>query len=607
MSARRKSSVSAAPTSAAPPRSHLPLALRIFLRTVTSYAGFRWLLGTMLFLGICGVFLQWIVMPILTVVLPAHLFDFSYYYVAALALLENPHVNVYDPHVLPSVALAHHLKYVAGGRFDYPLLLPIALIPLALFSYQTAARIWFFFSLLLWMLNTALLTEWLHRGLFGGAATTSQHITGWPFSFAASRASGLWRNPWHWLRARWSGSSDVSRFAVIFSMFVCVSYAPMIEAQTLGQATMLMLTCFLLAAWFVQRGHPEIAGFFLTVATLIKIFPIVLIAYFFLQGRWRVVFGAAVSFVLLLVAMAAVVGVSGILSMLGIFSAVSTTQLSVILNESLSRMPMWIVTEFGGSPSTITAIVGNLLIAVVSLLFVITMLAKVKRKRDMARLPHPPYEDTEYERLGFSWAICTMLLVIPISQEHYDIWLLPAILFCVGYIARSIGRNLRDDMGRVKSDVMLMLGAIIALALSFYDLPFGYDGALTLSLGPYILGHPLRPIFMLARPIAALTLWLVVWMLFLRQRPLSQTPQHSRPITLASINEPVEALLPIETDAREQDSQSIQVGDPVSTRFAIVDIPWQRLSQVMAVALGALVLVRIVTELLASFAVATPR
>lgn len=597
--------------------SRLILTIRVRASGLATYTGFRWLMRIMLGLVVLQICLQWIITPILLIVLPSqeflpphsyYLLDFSFYYVAAYALRENPHVNLYSPLVLPAVAHTHHLFYdVAEGRFDYPLLLPILLIPLAFFTFQTAARIWFVINVLLWMLNTALIIAWLRRGLLGVTVTSRDGVRRRIATTELDSKSRNWRDLGGHLRDRWHTLSSASQFALVFGLLVCLGYAPMIEAQALGQATMIMLTCFLLAPWFIERGHPEIAGFLLTVAALIKIFPVILIAYYLFQRRWRVVFGALASFFLLLGAMAIVVGIPGILSMIGIFSAVSTTQLSTVLNESLAHAPVWIAIELGSSSNIVTAIIGDLLVAVIALAFMLGILVKNWRDHHAANKRDLSNTQTEDDYLGYSWALCTMLLVIPISQEHYDIWLLPAILFCLGFIIRRLGLNLRDVAGRMRPEVMLALGVIVALVITFDNLPFHYDGTLSLNLGPYIMGHPLRPLFMLLRPIGALLVWFVAGILFLRPSLRTRLSQSGKLVTSARVGERVGSRHGVSAGGREEHEQSGYGTDRIAPLPGPGDVPWQSLAGTLLSFLGALIVMRVVVQVVVNVAIATPK
>ncbi len=560
-------------------------------RSIVSYGAYRWLLRGFLGIGVLQALAVWVIIPLEILTRPPVMYDFSYYYVAALALRLDSHANIYDPSLMPSVAHAHHLfLYTAAGTFNYPLLLPLALIPLTLLSFDIAARIWFMFNLLLWLLNSALLIDLLWRGLYGFAAA--------PTARTPAKASVR-------LVARWRDLTDAQRFTLIFGWFVCVLFAPLVAAQMLGQASMLMLTCFLVALWLLRRARPELAGALLTIPILIKVFPAFLLVYFVFRRQWRVLLGAICGFVVLIVAFAAVVGLSGVLLMRDIFTAVTTGVLMTFQNVSLARAPMWVAIELGARPTNATAaLIGDLLIAGVALAFFSGMLVKARREQRATpaqRHELPRSGMREDEVFGYCWALCTMVLVSPITWEHYLIWLLPALMLSLGYILRQIGPGLRDVAGRVKPAAILLMALMLALVLTIGNLPFDYDGTVTPSLGPNILGHPMRPLFMLIRPIGSLLIWSVAGLFYLRHSThawRSQSGSQSES-PVASIE--AQALAPSDGVL----GSGVRATAPLMAT-ATADIPWQRLLLVLLSFLGVFFLSTLIYQVVFDIATAFP-
>lgn len=544
------------------------------------YLFFRLSLGVTLIIALLQLTIAWVVEPIAVLSSAPFLFDFSYYYVAALTLRLNPHANIYDPRVMPAMAHARHLFIgVGAGTFNYPLLLPIALMPLTLLSFPLAARIWYFFNIALWILNTALLIDLLRLGLLGASSDSQGQARNWLHSIRGV----TWRS----LIARLRGRSDAARFTFVFGLFVCLFYGPTIATQNLGQASMLILTCFLLALWFLRRGRPELAGVMLTIATLIKIFPVFLLLYFALRRQWRVVLGALGSLLILLAGMVAVVGLSGVLLMRDILSAVTSGVFTTFQNESLERAPMWIAIELGMRPDNpAAALVGRALMALAGLAFLAIVFVLMRRERRgtptstshffssfSSSLAHEV--DEEDLVLGFCWALCTMLLISPVNWEHYDIWLLPAMLFGLGYTLRHAGSSLRDAKRRWKPDAWLALMILAALTLTFSHLPLGYDGTLTLSPGPYVAGHPLRPFFMLLRPTSAVLVWLATGVLFVRHRISAQRPPEAS-AALTTGERPHVAARSLLDAWRYWLNYSLD-----GSTAAAASVPWQRLFGVL--------------------------
>src|SRR5262249_50098133 len=95
---------------------------------------------------------------------------------------------------------------------------------------------------------------------------------------------------------------------------------------------------------------------------------------------------------------------------------------------------------------------------------------------------------------------------MPITWEHHDAWLLPAIVVCLGYALRGLARP--DGPRARRRSALLALGtALVGYILTMNPLPLGYESLMTFSPGPYLGGHPGRPYLMLLRPLSALLLW----------------------------------------------------------------------------------------------------
>src|SRR5262249_33666507 len=147
-----------------------------------------------------------------------------------------------------------------ASGYIYPPLLAVLLEPLTAFSCQDASRIWRLANALIWVAVTILL------------------------------AYQLWR--------RWSAHRLLAVALVVIASGC--SYL-LLYGLLLGQVILLILGGIVLAAWLLEHGHPFTAGLVLAFLTLIKLLPAILILYLLLRGNWRVVAGAALGGVLLLV------------------------------------------------------------------------------------------------------------------------------------------------------------------------------------------------------------------------------------------------------------------------------------------------------------------
>jgi hypothetical protein len=181
-------------------------------------------------------------------------------------------------------------------------------------------------------------------------------------------------------------------------------------------------------------------------------------------------------------------------------------------NEALARVPLWISIALGGGRSGLASFAGYVLIALVGIAFALGM----RRVRRMPELPEPMR--VGHETLGFFWAMSTMVLMSPLTWNHHDVWLLPALI--AGFFATLpyCARGLRDEYGHLRREVALLLCAAFGYALTVNNMPFGYDGATQFIIGPYIGSVALRPFFMLLRPAGALLAWIAVGVPFVWPR-----------------------------------------------------------------------------------------
>ncbi|MFI5271665.1 MAG: glycosyltransferase 87 family protein [Ktedonobacterales bacterium] len=462
----------------------------------------RMLLRVTLLLIAAGALMQWWMTVLSYYVSFNGFYDFSFYYDAALALRANPHANLYDPHVLAAVAAQHHV-FLGTGVFQYPPLLPIIFIPISHVSFGRASQLWLLFDAVLWLAGTLLLIGVLRRGLHGAVRPLPRpRLRG---ARPASWLGGLW----DW----WALLPDADLFAIATVTFVSLSNDPLQQALRLGQASMLVFFLIALAFWLLSRTRSLSVGLVLAAAVMIKALPIVLAGYFVLRGRWRIVAGTLAGCVALLAGMALVVGPQGLLAMRAIIGNGVGDSMRY-QNEALARVPLWLGIAATGHPSTLLVNAGYGLIVLVAVAFVAGVFVAARRHRAAATLRGA--HSVTFELLGFSWAVCTMLLVSPISWVHHSAWLLPPFVLCLGYTLARLAGGVRGATGRLRPEVYVVVALIVGLVLTMYPLPFQYDSDSTLALSQLFLHRPVRPLFMLLRPLGGLLLWFGSGALFLR-------------------------------------------------------------------------------------------
>lgn len=460
-------------------------------------------------------------------------YDFSVYYAAALALRGNPHANIFDPNVLRAAASVHGAFLMpVATLYLYPPLLAILMIPLTTISFAASAHVWAITNLALWLISTGLLISLARYELSSSGSPLALRAGG---LLTALRQRHLMRR----LVERLMTMPDIPLLAGALVIFLSLTSGPLQEGVVIGQVTMFVFFLTVCAPWLERRGQARLCGALLALAALIKVFPLVLIGYYLLRGRWRVVIGAAVTFVVLIAGMVAVVGVQGVLATRSILTngVSSGTQFQ---NEALSRLPFWLSVLVGHELHTAATAAGYALVALVAIAFVAGVLActwRHQQPRDRSADARPLPGAGAHELVGYGWALCTMILVSPVTWEHHLAWVLPAFLFALWYVARELLGAPRQWRSRaVMTGLLLALALIVGYALISQDLPFGYDGRVVFDPSPYIFFHHIlaRPLFMIQRPLGVLLIWGVSGYLFLRGRPTADAALPAPPGTAES-------------------------------------------------------------------------
>lgn len=412
-------------------------------------------------------------------------FDFSWYYLWAWTFRLNPHASVYDPAVLRPIAAQVHFTYLTQ-MFPYPPPLPLLMLPLTWLPFRTAARVWLAVDFALWLASAALLVSWVRGATQGMLA-----------------AGGKVR------------LSLVSRFIAMITFFLVLAYSPLAQGVELGQASVLILFLLLLTAWLEQREHPVAAGAALALNVWIKPYPLLLVAYYAFTRQWRLLRGFAATFAAIVVALLFIVGPANLLAMRAVFfeGGGLTTSFD---NTALARVPYWLALEAGAQPGSLATVLGYAMAAAVAAAFGgVMLLAWRHRGRGL-----PPGSDRSEgvlrNALGFAWALTTMILVSPITWEHYEAWLLPGFGLAFACSVLGVTGSPAGDARVMLRRALPLAAVVVSYALTMADLPFGYDGDAAFHLAPFVAGHPLRPPFMLIRPLGALLLWFVLARLYTR-------------------------------------------------------------------------------------------
>lgn len=167
--------------------------------------------------------------------------DFSHYYAAALAMRQG--IDPYVTDLTPEASrLGLELKQI--NRATYPPTFLVAFEPLTLLSPHAAYWTWF-----------------------------------------AINVIGLVAALWMLFRDFWG----IDPFMAMALVALAMLYPPLWEHFRFAQCQILILVMLILIMRALRRGDERAAGLWLALATLLRVFPILLAGYFIARRRWRAI------------------------------------------------------------------------------------------------------------------------------------------------------------------------------------------------------------------------------------------------------------------------------------------------------------------------------
>lgn len=452
--------------------------------------------GPLLGAVVAAAALHWLIQAGFILYVIPYQVDFNVYFAAGAALHANPGANIYSLDVLRHAAAAHPGATLPVENYFYPPLLAVALQPLTLLPFKTAATIWIVGNLLVWLGCVVLLMSWASEVL--ATFQTTMPVV----SESLARGRGWWR-----------ARSPVERAGLALTAFLALSYVPLEHGIILGQISGLILLLLLAMPLLVRRGLPEVAGGALALAIMLKVLPLALVPYLIVRRQWRLLLGMLGGLIVLTGAMIPAgvplpMVVQGILGDALNHFDTNSTNFAHFNNQGLSQIPLWLALAFGGKPDSATTWLGYTLIGAVGISYLWIL------RLTWRAMPHATPASGHLDLLGWGWAICAMLLMSPITWQHYYDWLLPVIMvgLCLALGVLWKARSNAGSVGGAAQSVRaaLVLGAVMAGAylLTMGQLPYLYDFTARLTLGPTVLGQPVRPFFMVLRPLAAVVAWI---------------------------------------------------------------------------------------------------
>lgn len=224
-----------------------------------------------------------------------------------------------------------------------------------------------------------------------------------------------------------------------FLNFTCFTlwWYPVTYCLGTGQSSMIIAAC-LVSGWFCLRFEKAYAaGFFFAIATLIKLFPGLVLLYLLMMKKWRAFF-ATVSFILLgLCVTAFIVGFDNMRTYTIIMIARDIDEFrGFVLNHSvcgivtklIGKRTVW--TEPLAELPRISSLLIILLNAAV-LIYTILKISKTAAKEELA----------DY---AFALTLVAMLLLSPLTWGHiFPVLILPIGLLLREYIEEPSSRRLR--------------------------------------------------------------------------------------------------------------------------------------------------------------------
>ena len=261
------------------------------------------------------------------------------------------------------------------------------------------------------------------------------------------------------------------------------NYQPLYDTLAYGQTDIILLFCFTLVLWAIHTQRPEWAGIVVAFLTMIKIYPVLLLAFFVIKRQWKGVIGFVIGMIIWNLIAIMVIGwdihvqyVTRILPSIG-----GTT--SWIENQTIAGfITRWYDNPFAmsrfsfHSVERIATLISGGLSALVCLLAF----------RDT------PIRDSRFA-VQYAMFVMLMVIAIPVAWMHYSTLLIlvflimfwhyqtkivnivPAVLFAMSYALIAFGNfrsfNYPTNLGIVSilMSSYKFYGMILLLIVLFYE------------------------------------------------------------------------------------------------------------------------------------------
>jgi glycosyl transferase family 87 len=405
------------------------------------------IVALLLALGVFGYWGVW---------LPLHSsgYDFTGPYEAGYALAHHASLQVYD--VQMQRVFNDQVLHLPDGPSDFRWTPPSAalLIPFGYLPYAAARILW-------WALSLAALLASLW--LLARCVTTTARKAG--------RVIPTW--------------------VMGLTLFGAAALAqPVTDSLRLGQSTTFLLLGFALVAYGAVEDRPVVAGVGLAIAILDKLFPGILLLFFFWRGNYRLCLATLATIALLIVVTLPFTGIAMYGAFVEALRTYSNQPNAGPVNLSLYHALIVVAAALlhPGASEPTSGPIPVLALLVCLALFGAMLLAQ--GAPDMLRRWRPARWGQRHETMApmtplfaVSWAICSLVLVEPIVWIFYYILLLAPL-------AWLISAFVTDSDGRARRWLLVGLIGYLIATLVF---PFDPRTAEPMSAA-YVLGIASHPV-----------------------------------------------------------------------------------------------------------------
>ena len=315
--------------------------------------------------------------------------DFSHYYLSAAALRSGQ--NPYNTDLAPMGA-ALGLQVDEINRATYPPTFVLCFEPLTLMRPVSAYWTWFGLNVLALALAFALL---LQNGSLGFARA---------MTFVA----------------------------------LAILYPPLMEHFKYAQSQIAVLLCLVLMMRSLRQGDQILAGLLLAFATMLRVFPIVMVGYLLVERKWLALRWMTIGIAVIGVVTLAFVGWTASLSFLRLFGFLTSKHWyeptgNISAGATISRI-FWYTLGTSLSPGLDLLRRAAGIIAEFALLVITTRVAR----------SHAQIEEGLDSQVFSLWVVATILLA-PTAWFHYLVLLfIPyALIASAAYAGRASRRTIR--------------------------------------------------------------------------------------------------------------------------------------------------------------------